>query len=94
MLFLASWQLRRLKCVEIALAAICPAAHRSIRLVYDFIGPPLARVIGVHPLLADLTFVALIPMEWITYGLLIVAVPQVRPFAHQIYPAECDGYSF
>jgi hypothetical protein len=33
-------------------------------------------------------------MEWITYGLLIVAVPQVRPFAHQIYPAECDGYSF
>jgi len=76
--FPANRQLRRLKCVEIALATVCPAGHRLIRRVYDFVGPPLARRIARHPLLADIAFATLKPVEWLTFGLLVAMVPEVR----------------
>jgi len=78
-------QLRRLKCVEIALAAVCPTTHRAIRFIYDFIGPPLARIIARHPVLADLAFLGLTPIEWIAYGLLVASIPDVGAVACELY---------
>lgn len=83
--FRVNAQLRRLKCVEIALAAAWPAGHRRIRRAYDFAGPPLARIIALHPLLADLAFAGLKPFEWIAFGLLATAAPEVRRAACTLY---------
>jgi hypothetical protein len=86
-IYRANGQLRRVKCVEIALATICPTVHRAIRTIYDFLGPPLARFIGLHPLLADLAFLTLTPIERTTYGLLVASIPEIRAVARQLYPS-------
>jgi len=76
-IFPVNAQLRRLKCVEIALAATCPRTHRVIRLPYDTIGPPLARRITASPWLADVAYLTLKPVEWVCFGVLVAAVPRV-----------------
>jgi hypothetical protein len=83
--FPANLQLRRLKCVELAVASICPVGHRFIRRIYDRIGPPLARLIAPHPLLADLAFAILKPLELLTFGLLITCAPEVRLKMNGLY---------
>jgi hypothetical protein len=87
--FHANLQLRRLKCVEIALMTVCPLGHRRVRRLYDFLGPRLADVISVHPTLADIAFALLKPVEWIAFGLLIAWVPQVRALAKTLYRQTC-----
>ena len=42
----------------------CPVFHRFIRLRYDFVGPPLARAFAIHPLLADVAYLLLMPIEF------------------------------
>ena len=54
-----------LKMAELALKAIVPTLHQRLRITYDRIGPPLARRIR-HPLMADLAYLSLKPIEWIT----------------------------
>jgi hypothetical protein len=83
----ANAQLRRLKCLEVAVATLCPAAHRVARRAYDVAGPPLARLITPHPLLADAAYLALKPVELIGFGLLASAVPEVRRAAKGLYPS-------
>ena len=56
-------QLRRLKCAEIALATAAPSLHRAVRRAYDLVGPVLAATM-IHPLLADLAYAVLKPVEW------------------------------
>jgi len=56
-------QLRNLKCAELALKAVAPAAHRRLRMIYDCIGPRLARWIS-NPLAADIAYLSLKPAEW------------------------------
>jgi hypothetical protein len=62
-------QLLRLKCGELVLARVCPMAHGILRRFYDRVGPLLARGIEHHPLLCDIAYCALKPLEW-----LVVAV--------------------
>jgi hypothetical protein len=57
-------QMRRLKFVELALRALSPSLHRRLRLVYDFVGPRLARVCRSNRWFADATYLALKPVEW------------------------------
>jgi hypothetical protein len=87
-IFPANQQLRRLKCVEIAVAAACPRLHRLIRRIYDRSGPPLARMIAPRPLAADIAFALLKPIEWIAFGLLILMAPDARATARRLYPLK------
>ncbi|HUG33798.1 MAG TPA: DUF6688 family protein [Anaerolineales bacterium] len=55
-------QLQTLKGAELALMAVAPRSHRLVRKLYDRVGRRLARRIQ-HPLLADVAFLTLKPME-------------------------------
>jgi hypothetical protein len=64
-------QLQRLKLFEIALKAVCPRGHRSLRRVYDRVGPRLAaRIEG--PGGAAVAWLALRPCELVATGVLRV----------------------
>ena len=58
-------QLRCFKAFELLLLVVCPKWHRLCRRIYDAIGPKLAAAINGRPLLADLTYSALKPAEWL-----------------------------
>jgi hypothetical protein len=58
-----SKQLYYLKALEFMLLCAAPRMHRAVRRVYDWIGPLLAARLN-HPLLADLAFLTLKPVEW------------------------------
>lgn len=60
---LVNSQMRRLKFFEFAIAAALPKLHRSLRRVYDHVGPPLARVCASNRLFADAIYLALKPIE-------------------------------
>lgn len=59
----ANQQLLTLWCLESIWAERLPASHAWFRRWYGKIGPVVARRIG-HPLLADVVFVVVKPMEW------------------------------
>ena len=77
---LVNRQLRTLKCAELAAQALLPQAHRCCRWFYDMVGPVLARGL-VHPLVADLAYTALLPIQWLA---LIILRPLVRDIDHHI----------
>jgi hypothetical protein len=83
-------QLRRLKCAEIALAALAPGCHRAVRAIYDRIGPILAAGM-VHPLLADLGYVLLTPAEWGSVFLLRRLVGDFDALAAKLYSETENG---
>lgn len=62
-------QLHILKMGELVLKAVAPTVHRCLRGCYDRIGPLLARRIR-HPFTADLAYLTLKPIEWITLAVL------------------------
>lgn len=86
--FRANAQLRRFKCAEIALATLAPTVHRKLRRAYDFAGPRLARIIAWHPLLADIAFATLKPLEWVAFASLIAVVPEGRHLARDVFPVS------
>lgn len=59
-----SRQFDRIKTFELAVQAASPSVHRSLRRVYNRLGPRLAREVGRHRLLADAAYVTLKPVEW------------------------------
>ena len=63
-------QLLTLKCGELAIQSKSPRFHEYLRKVYDTLGPPLARILVVHPLLADFAYLTLKPFEWATLAVL------------------------
>jgi hypothetical protein len=65
-------QLRCFKAFELLFRTICPRLHRLCRRIYDAIGPTLARAID-HPLLADASYAALKPLEWLCRFVLFLA---------------------
>ena len=77
---LVNRHLRTLKCAELAAPALLPQAHRRCRWFYDMVGPVLARGL-VHPLVADLAYTALLPIQWLA---LIILRPLVRDIDHHI----------
>ncbi|WP_419189090.1 hypothetical protein [Stieleria marina] len=61
---LVNQQMRELKFIEFALVAAAPGAHSILRRAYNFGGPKLASVCRSNVWFADLTFLALKPLEF------------------------------
>jgi hypothetical protein len=59
-------QLRVLKAAELAMVIVAPCTHRSIRRVYNLIGPGVAARMS-NRWAADAAYLALKPTEWIAY---------------------------
>jgi hypothetical protein len=77
-------QLQHFKSVEIALMAISPKLHHLIRKIYDLLGKKLAAHIQ-KPLLADVAFLLLLPIEWVSFLLLKLFVPEIEVISKKIY---------
>jgi len=77
-------QLQRLKCVELALMVTAPKLHKLIRRIYDVIGKRLAANIQ-NPILADVAFLFLIPVEWISFFVLKLTIPNVQAISKKMY---------
>lgn len=77
-------QLQRLKCAELALLAIHPHLHQSLRRIYDGLGKPLARRIQ-NPFLADLAYFLLKPCEWSAVFLLKRVIPEIDSISRKMY---------
>jgi len=72
-------QLQRLKFLEIALIVVFPFLHRRIRIVYNKIGPILARPARCNRWYADICFFSLKPLEWFALSVqTIIRVPQSK----------------
>ncbi len=77
-------QLQRLKSVELALMAVAPTLHALIRKVYDVIGKRLAAHIK-NSLLADIAFLILVPVEWISFLALKLVIPEIESISRKMY---------
>ena len=71
-------QLRRFRALEGRLRTGCPALHARLRRVYNRLAPPVARVVAANPLLADATYLALKPLEWLAAMVLHARSPSAR----------------
>ena len=77
-------QLQLLKCAELALLAIHPNMHKSLRKIYDQIGKWLARKIQ-NRFLADIAYLLLKPGEWSAKLLLKVILPEIDSLSEKMY---------
>lgn len=77
-------QLQRLKCVELALMAATPKLHRLIRMAYDVVGRRLAAYLK-NPLLADVAYLLLLPVEWLSFLVLKPLIPEIEALSKKIY---------
>jgi hypothetical protein len=77
-------QLQHFKSIEFAMMAISPKLHVCVRSVYDVVGKGLAAYLK-NPLLADVAFLLLLPVEWISFRLLKFFVPEIEVFSKKIY---------
>lgn len=77
-------QLQRLKSVELALLATSPKSHKLIRKIYDVAGKKLAAHIQ-NPLLADVAFFFLLPVELISFAALKMIIPEIKSISKKMY---------
>ena len=77
-------QMRNLKYAELALMTICPRVHKNLRKIYDVAGKALAQKIA-HPILADISYVALKPLEWGMMFVMKVLFPDFDEIVKGIY---------
>ena len=56
-------QMQRLKFLELALQSVLPRTHLTLRKIYNWIGPKLARFGKASPLLANASYLLLKPLE-------------------------------
>lgn len=82
--FLVNRQMRRLKGAELVLLITVPWLHRVMRVVYDRLGPPLARRIE-HPLAADFAYLALKPVELLAIVMARQIVPRFDELCQRLY---------
>jgi len=85
-------QLQRLKAAELAMMAVAPSVHAPLRRLYDGVGKWLAGCIQ-KPLLADMAFLLLIPLEWISFFGLKLLVPEIQTIANRLYRSSPQGDS-
>lgn len=78
-------QLRYLKCGELMIKTALPRLHRRMRLIYDTLGPPLARCL-VWPIFADITYLLLKPAEWMVRGVLLLMFGRKNSILKKVYP--------
>lgn len=84
-----NWQLRYLLCAEIALHVVSPSTHRLFRQLYNRYGPLLAAAL-IHPLLADLAYLSLKPLEWGARLFLRLFVSHPTTLAARIYREKAE----
>lgn len=77
-------QLQHLKCVELALMAVNPSLHKVLRTMYDMVGKPLARRM-TNPFVADVAYLLLKPMEWLSVVILKRIVPEIESLSRRMY---------
>jgi hypothetical protein len=77
-------QLRNFKAIEITLMAIFPKFHHFVRKIYDVLGNALAAYIK-NPLLADVAFLLMVPVEWISFRVLKIFIPEIEAISKKIY---------
>ena len=77
-------QLQHLKCLELAILAIAPKLHHWIRRVYDVVGRKLAVHIK-NSFLADIAFLILVPVEWISLLVLKLLIPEIQIISKKFY---------
>jgi hypothetical protein len=77
-------QLQYLKCAELALQALAPKLHHCLRKMYDFVGKAMAGKLK-NPSLADLAYLTLKPLEWLTRLVLKVLIPEIDLVARELY---------
>ncbi len=66
-------QLVTLKCGELVLLQSLPRVHHVLRRIYDRVGPPLAYRMR-NPWVADIAYLTLKPLEWMTRLFLTVVL--------------------
>ena len=81
-------QMCRLKFLEFALAAMSPRVHRIVRRAYNFFGPKAAAICRRSRWLADASYVAFKPMEWLAEGIRRAAGISARDL-RRLYGAGC-----
>ena len=77
-------QLQRLKCFELTLTILSPHLHGFIRRIYDVIGKKLAVQIK-NPYMADIAYLLLVPVEWISFLMLKLFIPEIEAISKKIY---------
>ena len=77
-------QLQRLKAAEIAWMGASAPSHKMMRRAYDVIGRRLAAHIK-HPLLADTAFFLLLPVEWLSFFVLKLVIPEIHNISERLY---------
>ena len=77
-------QLQRLKALEIALMGVSAPSHRMMRRVYDVLGKWLAKQIQ-NPLLADIAYLILVPVELLSFFVLKSIVPEIQTLSERLY---------
>ncbi len=82
---MANDQLRILKGAELCILALAPQSHRVIRCIYDRFGPPIASMLR-HPLLGDLAYILLKPMELASVLGMRVLLPRTYARVCSLYP--------
>ena len=83
-------QLRVLKAFELLLMSVSPQGHLACRWVYDRLGPRLAAML-VHPLLADMGYFALKPVEWAALVCLRLAIPDKMELVYMLYSSPTEN---
>lgn len=77
-------QLQKLKAVEIVLMGVSGTGHRMMRRLYDVIGKRLAERIR-NPLLADVAYLILIPVEFVLFFVLKLMIPEIQTLSERLY---------
>jgi hypothetical protein len=77
-------QLQTLKCAELALIALTPGLHSRLRKMYDTLGRPASRLLS-HPILADLAYLSLKPIELLSRLILQLLVPGLDEYSARLY---------
>lgn len=79
-------QLQTFKAGEIVVRSVAPRTHEATRRVYDRVGPPAARLLRRHQLLADAAYLTLLPAQIVVQvGLRIVLRQRERELVGCIY---------
>jgi len=77
-------QLQTLKCAELALLAVNPRLHKTLRRIYDVVGKSLARRMK-KPFVADIAYLLLKPAEWCAFFVLEWIVPEIESISRRMY---------
>jgi hypothetical protein len=82
-------QLRVLKAFELLLLKITPYGHNTLRQVYNRVGPSITAIL-IHPVLADLAYLAIKPAEWLALGCLSLALGNKWLAIYSLYNSDMN----